>query len=446
MATPVTRRRFMKQAAGAAVTILAGPHLARTYAANEKLNTAIIGCGGRGGAHHGAAGGENLVALCDIDDLRLAECAKKFPRAKTYTDYRVLYDQHKDLDAVFVATPDHSHYPASMMAIQRDINVLTEKPLTHSVWEARALAEAAKKHGVATQMGNQSHAGEGIRLACEFIRDGAIGPVREVHCWTDRPIWPQGAGQKVEPAPVPAYVHWDEWLGPAPERPYAESVGRDGKRFPTYHPFRWRGFWDFGTGALGDMACHVMDAAYWSMRLGSPTSVEAESSGATLDTGPNWSIVRYEFAARGEMPPCTLTWYDGGKMPPRPEELEAGRELPGGEGGTMWVGEKGKMIMQCRGGPRLIPESAMQAYERPEKSIPRSAGYHQEFLGACKGGPAAGANFVDYAGPFVETIILGTVAIRAGEKLTWDAANLKVTNCPKADRLIRREYRKGWDV
>jgi len=439
MSKHMNRRRFLKQtAAGAGLVILSGSASVRAYAANEKLNTAVVGCSGQGKTHLGPAAGENLVALCDIDDQRLAAAANRFPNAKTYNDYHRLYDAHKDLDAVFVATPDHSHFPAAMRAIALGAGVYVEKPLTYCIWEARTLTAFARKKKVATQMGNQAHSSKGIRLLCEFIWDDAIGPVREAHVWTDRPgnRWPQGIDRPAGTPPVPPHIHWDLWLGLAPERPY----------HPVYHPFKWRGWQDFGTGALGDMGCHIMDAAFWALKLADAKTltVEAETSAVNNETYPNWSIVTYTFPARGDMPPCKLIWYDGGKMPPRPEELGPEQALP--TNGSIFIGDKGTILLAHGSGPRLIPESRMQEYKRPEKTLPRSKhGHHGDFLHACKGGEPASANF-DYSGPLAEVVLLGNVAVRLGEKITYDVKNMKAVNCPKAEPLIHRPYRKGWDL
>jgi len=327
-------------------------------------------------------------------------------------------------------------------------HVYVQKPLTYSVYEARMLTEAARKYKVATQMGNQGHSGEGVRLICEWIWDGAIGPVREVHTWTNRPVWPQGIGRPKDMPPVPATLDWDLWLGPAPYRPYN----------PAYLPFNWRAWLDFGTGALGDMACHIMDTPFWALKLGYPTSVEATHSydvremwkrADNKETYPRASIVRYKFPARGDMPPVKLTWYDGGLLPPRPEDLEPGRKLP--ESGSIFIGDKGKIMCETYGGsPRLIPETKMKEYKRPAKTIPRITngvdGHEQNWVDACKGGEPACSNF-DYSGPLTETVVMGNLAIlNPGRTLTWDGENMRVTNLPEANEHIHREYRNGWTL
>ena len=444
----LNRRQFLKTAAaGAAVTVLAGPFRTRAYAANEKLNCACVGAGGRAGAHVDAAGSrENLVAVADVDANHLAGALKKFPNAKGFADYREMLDKvHGQIDTVFVGTPDHHHAPASMMALKLKKNVYCEKPLTHSVWEARQIAEEARRAKVATQMGNQGNSSEQTRLLVEYIRAGAIGKVTEAHIWTDRPInwWPQGVGRPSYTDPVPPHLNWDLWLGPAPERPYAASH-RDGpyKGKPMYHPFVWRGWWDFGTGALGDIACHAMAPIFWALELGKPTAVSAEHSECNAETFPDWSIITYEFAARGDQPAFKLVWYDGGKKPPRPEELEESRQWGGN--GSLYVGTGGKM---CEN--RLIPESKMKDFKKPDPTLERIAGndHHTDFFIACKGGRPASSNF-DFAGNLAEAALTGNVALRAGKRIEWDARNMKPTNCsdPAVLAVVRRQYRKGWTV
>jgi len=352
----------------------------------------------------------------------------------------------KGIDAVFVATPDHHHAPASMLALAHRKHVYCEKPLTHSIYEARRLAEAARQAKVATQMGNQGMSSEGTRLLVEFIQAGAIGPVREVHVWTDRPVnwWPQGVDRPAYTDPVPAGLDWDLFLGPAPERPYAE-VHRDGpfKGKKVYHPFVWRGWWDFGTGALGDIACHAMAPAFWALGLGLPAAVEARHSGCNTETFPNWSVITYEFPARGERPPAKLVWYDGKQKPPRPPELEPERNL--GDNGSLFVGEKGAILLDQA--PRLLPEAKMKEYKRPDPSIPRvpKDDHHEDWFLACKGGRPACSNF-DFAGPLTEAALVGNLAIRFGKRIEWDGPAMKATNAPEAAPLVRREYRKGWTL
>jgi len=437
----LSRRKFLASTAGTAAAftivpryVLGGP--GRTPP-SEKLNIAAIGVGGRGAGDLAGVETENIIALCDVDDARASETFDKYPQAKKYRDFRVMLDKEKNIDAVIVATPDHVHAVAAMMAMKMGKHVYCEKPLTHSIYEARMLTEAARKYKVATQMGNQGRSGEGIRLIREWIQDGAIGDVREVHAWTNRPIWPQGMDRPEETSAVPATLDWDLWIGPAPYRPYVDDV---------YCPFKWRGWWDFGTGALGDMACHIIDPAFYALDLGQPTSVRAISTSVNSETAPKASIVEYEFGARGKMPPVKLTWYDGELRPTTPQELEPGRRMGSDNGGTLFVGDKGKLMCGCYGkSPRLIPETKMQAYQRPPKTIPRVEGHHKDWVRACKTGEPACSNF-DYAGPLTEMVLLGNVAIRTGRKLHWDGPNMKVTNLPEADEYIRREYRQGWSL
>jgi predicted dehydrogenase len=435
----LSRRDFVKAtAAAAAFTIvpsyvLGGP---RNIPPSEKLNIAAIGIGGRGAGDIDEVSSENIVALCDVDWKLAAGTFERYPKAKKYRDFREMLEKEKNIDAVIVATPDHTHAVAAMMAIKMGKHIYCEKPLTHSIYEARMVTEAARKAKVATQMGNQGQATEEHRLLCELILDGAIGPVREVHSWCNRPISQRGVERPTDTPPVPEQLSWDLWLGPAPKRPY----------HPSYHPFSWRGWWDFGTGVLGDIGCHQLSPVFKALKLGYPTSVEASTSGVNSETAPLASIVRYEFPARGDLPPVTLTWYDGGLMPARPPEFEDGRRL-GEADDNLFVGDKGKIL-----GHRLIPESKMQEYKKPPKTLPRSPGHHKEWINACKGGPPAGSNF-DVAGPLAEVVLLGNVAVRLsgklyekGLKLYYDGPNMKVTNFPEANELIHCEYRQGWTL
>jgi predicted dehydrogenase len=445
----MNRRDFLRNATLAGASFWAAHRTiwAEMKSPNEKLNIAGIGVGGRGEGDVDGVSSENIVALCDVDESRAAGTFKKFPRAKRYQDFRVMLEKEKEVDAVVVGTPDHIHAPAAVMAMKLGKHVYCEKPLTHSVYEARVMRETAAKYKVATQMGNQFTADETLRRGVEVLQSGALGPVREVHVWTDRPIWPQGADALLQNVGVhnalhgggaglqpPRTLNWDLWLGPAPWRPYD----------PCYLPFSWRGWWDFGTGSLGDMACHTINLPFWGLKLTAPTSVEAEVSELNPETAPNWSIIRYEFPARGDMPPLKLTWYDKFKKPAA--ELFDGEEVS--ESGSLAIGEKGKLYSPGDTGDEwhLLPKSKFEGFEGPPQTIPRSPGHHQEWLVACKGGPKAMSNF-DYAGPLAEAVLLGNVAMRvAGKRLEWDAANLKVTNLPDADQFVRREYREGWTL
>jgi predicted dehydrogenase len=407
---------------------------------SEKLNIAGIGIGGRGEGDLDEVGSENIVALCDVDEAYAGRVFAKYPKARKWRDFRTMLDEQKDIDAVVIATPDHTHAVIAMAAIRRGKHVYCEKPLAHSIWECRQLAEAAREAGVATQLGNQGQATETNRLVSEILWDGAIGAVREVHAWCNRPISARGIERPKDTPQVPATLNWDLWLGPARYRPY----------HPAYLPFHWRSWWDFGTGVLGDIGCHQLDPVFRALRLGYPTTVEACSSnmdeGAAVkeETAPKASIVRFEFPAREGFPPLTLTWYDGGLMPQRPAELEEGRKF-GEADDNLFIGDKGKML-----GYRLIPEARMREYGKPPQRIERSPGHHKEWLIACKGGPAARANF-DWAGPLTEVVLYGNIALRMekqlyekGLKLHCDGPNMRITNLPEANKYIRDEYRHGW--
>ena len=417
-------------------------------APSDKLNVAGIGVGGQGGGDISQMKEENIVGLCDVDWERAARTFKKFPDAERYRDFRIMLDTEKDIDAVVIGTPDHVHAAATMAALGLGKHVFCEKPLTHTIFEARAVTKAARSAGIATQMGNQGHAMESIRILCEWIWDGAIGDITEVHAWTPHPVWPQGIGRPLETPPVPESLSWDLWLGPAPKRPY----------HPCYVPQKWRGWLDFGTGGLGDMGCHIFDHIVWSMKLGAPISVEASYSEFVPDkmtwdkpknteTYPRASIVTYEFPAREGFPPLTLTWYDGGLMPPRPEELPQDLKMGDTYGGALYVGTKGKILCGSHGanGLRIWPEKRMEEYQRPPKTLPRSIGHYKEWISACKGGKQAESNF-DYAGPMTEIVLLGNVAIRAGTKLYWDAEKMWFPNFPEADKFLHRPYREGWSL
>jgi predicted dehydrogenase len=444
----VTRREVLAAAAAVGAFTIVPRHVLGGpghTAPSEKLNVAGVGVGGMGKNNVEACESENIVALCDVDFNFAAEVFEKYPKAKKWRDYRRMLEKQKEIDAVIVATPDHTHAVVAMAAMKLGKHVYVQKPLTRTVYESRMLTEAARKYKVATQMGNQGHSKEGCRLTKEWIAADAIGPVREVHCWTDRPVWPQGILRPTETPPVPEGLDWDLWLGPAPYRPY----------HPCYLPFNWRAWLDFGCGALGDMACHVMDSAFWALDLRYPTSVEASCSAMVVEmwkrkenneTYPRASIVHYTFPARGDMPEVRLHWYDGGILPERPRELEAGRKMP--KSGTIFVGDKGKMMCGEYGdSPRIIPESKMREYKRPDKTLKRIEGSHeQNWLDACKGGEAACSNF-DYAGPFAETVVMGNFAIRIpGTRLDWDGENMRVINNEEANRFVNEPYRDGWSL
>ena len=436
----LNRRQVMAGAAAATVTLVA-PHVLGgpgKTPPSEKLNIAGIGVGGKGHGDVRSVPSENIVALCDVDHAHAGRTFKLFPKAKVWTDYREMLDKQKDIDAVMIATPDHLHAVIAAEAIKRGKHVFCQKPLTHSVHEARTLGELARKAKVATQMGNQGQASEGARLLAEFIADGAIGNVREVHAWSNRTrrISPRGVPRPGSRPAVPKTLNWDLWLGPARERPY----------HPSYLPFRWRGWWDFGTGVLGDIGCHQLSAIFKALKLGHPSTIEACSSNDQVgpeianETAPVSSIVRYTFPAEGKRPPVKIVWYDGGMMPPRPDILEPGRRMGGGDG-NLYVGDKGMML-----GYRLIPEARMREYTKPPKSLPRSPGHYAEWLIACKGGKPAGSDFALHAAHLAEVVLLGNIAIRTRRKLTWDGPNMRFTNCDEANAYVNPPYRKGWSL
>ena len=451
-----SRRRFL--AAGGAAAwgvvivprhVLGGPG---KLPPSERVRLAGIGAGGKGGddlAIHASKGAE-IVALCDVDERRAAGCYAAFPKAARYKDFRRLLEKEASrIDAVSVGTPDHIHAVATMAAIHSGKHVYCQKPLTHTLLEARTLAQAARAAGVMTQMGNQGHASEGARLTNEWIQAGIIGDVREVHCWTDRAglWWKNGDRPPAERPPVPPTLDWDLWLGPVRERPY----------HPTYVPATWKGWWDFGSGGLGDMGAHIIDHPVWALGLGPPAVVEActtidgtilEGGRRNFETYPIASIITFEFPARGSRGPVTLTWYDGGLKPPTPREMaraKGWRRLD--DNGVLYVGTKGKMHHGSHGGmPRLLPSELHEEAAKVPKTMKRSPGHYEEWLSACKGGPKPMSNF-DYAGPLTEILLLGVLALRSpGQRLQWDSQNMKITNAPDLNQFVHIEYRKGWSL
>jgi predicted dehydrogenase len=423
---------------------LQAPAFLRGQNLNSRLNLGIIGAAGKGQSDmYGAAGfnekqgtsTENVVAICDVDLGRARKAQEKFPKARLFQDYRRMLDEVREIEACTISTPDHHHAPAAIRAMRLKKHVYVQKPLTHSIYEARTLQKVARKYKVATLMGNQGHSGEDVRRFCEMIWAGAIGPVREVHAWTNRPIWPQGINRPAGEKPVPADLDWDVWLGPAPVRPFNDG----------YHPFAWRGFWDFGTGALGDMACHILDPACWALKLSDPKSVEATSLDATAESAPKWAIITYQFPARGSMPPLKLVWYDGGKMPSN-ELLGIGPKDKFMDNGSLFIGEKGKMVIETYGGnPRFTADSPVKEFATPPKTLERSPGHYKEWVDACKGlRKNTGSNF-DYACPFTEIVLLGNLAVRTGTRVEWDAAKMRARNVD-VSHLVKRKYRKGWEV
>ena len=430
-----SRRVFLKRSAlvGAGFWVAGTCREGVSRSPNEKLNIGIIGVHSRGAANMAAvATTENVAALCDVDENYLAEAAKKYPRAKIYADWRKLLEQ-KDLDAVTVSTTEHTHALASVWAMRRGKHVYCEKPLAHSVYEARAMRETFRQSKVATQMGTQIHASENYRRVVELVQSGAIGPVREAHAWVEQGI----VGPRSRPdesLPVPKNLNWDLWLGPAPWRPYHACYFKD-------RSMSWQNWWDFGNGALGDMGSHIIDLPFWALELQAPVTIEAEGPlPVRAETYPDCLTVRWEHPARGKLPPLKLTWYDGHGRPPAP----AGVDLKKWHLGVMFVGDKGILLADYRR-HLLLPERDFKDFKPPRPTIAPSLGHHQEWLHACKTGAPTLCNF-EYSGALVEHNLLGTVAFRAGTKLQWDPVNLKATNCPEADRFLRHEYRKGWTL
>jgi predicted dehydrogenase len=462
---PTTRRTFLGQAtaAAAAVTIvprhvLGGP---KFVPPSENVNIAVVGTGGQGRSNirelfqHNDA---RVIALADpIEQFNLdafyykglggrkpvrAEVEKHYGqktpnfRCAEYEDFRVMLEKERAIDAILCATPDHLHAYVSIRAMRHGKHVYCEKPLTHNIREARLVAQVAKETGVATQLGNSGHSRDGIRETCEWIWDGAIGPVRQVHSWVGANRWNKTLlGRPTDTPPVPPGVNWDLWIGPREPRPY----------HPAYTPVTWRDFWAFGTGAQGDFGCHDLDAACWALELYAPTCIEAKPAGYMDDEiAPHGELCYFTFGPRGDTPPALLTWYTGGLMPPCPEELGEKLSLPGR--GCLFVGDKGKLLCEGAGGPpRLLPYEKTREYKRPAKTLPRSKGHHRDWLDACKGGPPASSNFA-YGAKLTELTLLGVLALRVGKRIYWDAANMKAKDLPAADPMIRGQYRKGWEL
>jgi predicted dehydrogenase len=476
--TNMNRRQFLKYST-VAVSAAALPAFAqstgRKVSPNEKLNIAVIGCGGKGSSDlQFCAKTENIVALCDVSENSAARARQNFPNAKFYKDYRELLDKEKSLDAVDVATPDHMHAVIAGSAIKMGKHVYCQKPLTHDVYEARLLRDLAREHGVATQMGNQGSASDGLRRAVEVVQAGLIGPVHQAYVWTNRPIWPQGRERPAGEDPVPEGLDWNLWLGTAPVRPFKArwpdapqptptKKGRGGRQGAVYEPFAWRGWFDFGTGALGDMACHTVNWPFRALNLGYPTEIEAESTGMTNEMYPENSRIRFEFPSRAGLPPVTLFWSDGGNKPPKEvtADIVALQDEVSGSGCLM-VGEKGlvyspddgdqdlRFFVKLKGEKELRRALEHEAVKTIPQTLPRNAfqgspdeRQHQEWIAACKGGKPGYSNF-DIAAYLTEIILLGCVALRTGKKLEWDGPAMKAKNAPEAAQFVKRDYRSGW--
>lgn len=462
---------------------------------NEKLNIASIGAGGKANNDISGCADENIVALCDVDDKQAAKKFQQYPKVPKYKDFRKMLDKEGNgIDAVIVTVPDHTHAIAATWCMERGKHVYVQKPLTHTIWEARQLMDAANKYKVATQMGNQGYSNEGTRQCAEMIWAGEIGNVSEVHAWTDRPIWPQGLTQIPPPTPVPDTLDWDLWLSVAEQRPFTQG----GQGYPNqfggyfYQPFNWRGFYDFGCGALGDMACHILGAPNLALKLTHPTSVECISKEGKSDIQfPTKSVIRFDFPARGNMPPVRIFWHDGMKQQPDIEGVPKGELLgdlpyvprkrpPNGQAamrrsdrengyvgrvfnyddfekvksnpdahtpapdGSLFIGDKGMITTGTYGeDTRLIPVEKMKDYEFPKPLLTRSPGHYQDWIRACKGGDPACSNF-NVAAPFTEWILLGVISLRVDGKLEWDGEKARFTNNPEANKYLKPNIRKGW--
>lgn len=415
-------------------------------APSDKLAIAGVGVGGMGGSYLENCESEDIVALCDVDHAVAAKVFERYPAARRYRDFRVMLEKEKGIDAVVIGTPDHTHAAVALAAMALGKHLYCAKPLTRTIAETRKVASAARQMKVATQMSVQSSMSDDACSTAEWIQAGVIGPVREVHVWTDRPVWPQGVARPAEAPPVPATLDWDLWLGPAPVRPF----------HPIYHPFTWRGWCDFGTGAMGDMACHAFHVVFRALGLVHPTSVHATSSfvmepdfenGGWMrshraqrpESFPVSSIVTWDFPARGSMPPVRMFWYEGGLKPPRPAALERERKLGGS--GMLFIGDRGVVLSGFTGGPKLVPES--KSFEPPAKTQPRTEGHYKEWIAAAKGGKPASCEF-GFASLLAETALLGVVAIRTNRYLEWDAASMRFTNDAAANTLVSEPARAGW--
>ena len=430
----LNRRKFVgvSAAAGAAGYFVNPAAAIESTSPNERLNLACVGSTNRAGANIAALKSQNIVAIADIDSKLLQQGAAPYSGARKYADFRVMLEKEAEkIDAVVVGTPDHTHAPAAAMAMRMGKHCYCEKPLTHTVKEARVLAELATTKKLKTQMGTQIHSLDNYRRVVEAVQGGLIGAVKEAHVWSGA----RYTGGKLKPAQKPDHVNWDLWLGPAPERKYCSNI----------HPFEWRRYWDYGTGALGDFGCHFMDLTHWALKLRYPTRVEAK--GWELDdvTPPSWCIVNYDFPAREDMPAVKLTWYDGGKRPTQLADLKDknGKALDWSSG-QLFIGEKG-MIISDYSRHLILPEDKFASVKRPEQWIPKSIGHHNEWVDAIKNDKTTTCNF-DYSGSLTECVLLGVASFRGKQAIEWDAKNLKVKNDSGAQKFIHKEYRKGWTL
>lgn len=441
----MSRRSFLQSSMAAGAVTFAAPSLLQGKGLNEKLNIAIIGAGGRGGANMASVSSENIVALCDVNGDNLAAAAQIHPKAQMFTDFRKLYDHAKDFDAVVVSVCEHTHAFATLPALQLGKHVYCEKPLTYNIWEARIIREAAAKAKVATQMGTQIHAGDNYRRVVELIQSGAIGPVTEVHVWVGR-VWGWQASEEeskrnndivfvqnrpTQADPVPTGLDWDLWLGPAPKRAFNNVY------FPGPKWYRW---WDFGNGTMSDLGSHFVDLPFWALNLDAPKTIEAQGPPPNPEIAPASMQVAYEYGPRKEMPALHLTWYQGINKP----KIWTEKGIPQWDSGCLFMGSKGMLLADYEK-YQLLPEKDFAGFKPPEPFIPKSPGHHEEWIHACKTGDPTTCHF-EYAGQLTEANHLGNVAYRAGKKLEWDSANLRVTNVPEAERFIRREYQNGWKL
>lgn len=449
MSTPKkvsTRRQFLTQTTAASAGILGFPALLRSQSPNSLLNVAVIGCGGRGASNMAGILGENIVALCDVNELNLKAAAIKNPNAKQFRDFRKFYDTMRDseFDAVLVSTTEHTHAFATLPALLRKKHVYCEKPLSRDVFEARTVAEAALKAGVATQMGTQVHASANYRRVVELIQGNAIGTVREAHVWVNRTWgWQSDADAKAngdrfstqerptEAEPVPAELDWDLWIGPAPWRPF-NSIYIPGNKW-----YRW---WDFGNGTMSDLGSHWNDLPFWALNLDAPLSIESSGPPPHAEIAPASMTATYQYGARKGRAPVKVAWYQGTYRPLLWEQ----KQIPQWASGVLFVGDKG-MLLADYGKHLLLPENQFVDFVRPPQSIPDSVGHHKEWLNACKTGSPTTCHF-GYSGPLTEANHLGNVAFRAGKKIEWDAKNMRIPNAPEAERFLKREYRSGWKL